>query len=76
VHYAHCCLDQCLANSIGDFDLAYAYEGVGRAYACAGQTAEAQQYQRLAEQAGDQISEEEDRQLFQKDLAVGPWFDL
>ena len=75
MHYAQRCLDQCLANSIGDFDLAYAYEGVARSYACAGHTAEAQQYQRLAEQAGSQISDEEDRQLFQKDLATGPWFD-
>ena len=75
MHYAQRCLDQCLANSIGDFDLAYAYEGVARAYACAGHVAETQQYRRLAEQAGGQIAEEEDRQLFQKDLAAGPWFD-
>ena len=75
VHYARRCLDQCLADNIGDFDLAYAYEGVARAYACAGRTAEAQQVYQLAEQAGKQISDEEDRQLFQKDLAAGPWFD-
>ena len=73
--YAQCCLDQCLANHIGDFDLAYAYEGMARAHACAGQTAEAQKYYRLAEQAGDQIAEEDDRQQFQKDLAAGLWFD-
>lgn len=76
VHYARRCLEHCLANHIGDFDVAYAYEGVARAYACAGHTAEAQHYQRLAEQAGEQILEEEDRQQFQKDLAAGPWFDL
>ena len=76
VHYARCCLDQCLAHHIGDFDLAYAYEGMARALACAGKTAEAQQAFRLAEQAGTQIAEADDRELFQKDLAAGPWFDL
>ena len=75
LHYARRCLDQCLANSIGDFDLAYAYEAMARALACAGQAAEARQYYRLAEQAGVQIAEEDDRRQFQKDLAAGPWFD-
>jgi hypothetical protein len=73
LYHAQRCLDQCRANNIGDFDLAYAYEGAARA--CAGQTAKAQQYHQLAEQAGAAIAEEEDRQMFQKDLAVGPWFD-
>jgi hypothetical protein len=74
-HYAQLCLQQCQENHIGDFDLAYAYEGMARARACAGQAAEAQQYYRLAEQAGTQIAEEEDRQMFENDLAAGPWFD-
>ena len=55
----------------GDWQIAHVYTFLHQP-----QTAEAQQYQRLAEQAGDQIAEEEDRQLFQNDLAVGPWFDL
>ena len=75
VHYAQSCLRQCQEQHIGDFDLAYAYEAVARAHACAGQIAEAQKYYRLAEQAGHQIAEEEDRQQFQKDLAAGLWFD-
>ena len=75
MHYARRCLDQCLANRIGDFDLAYAYEGMARALACDGQAADAQQYYRLAEQAGVQIAEEDDRQMFEKDLAAGPWFN-
>ncbi len=75
LYHAQRCLDQCLAYTIGDFDLAYAYEAAARAHACARQTGEAQQYQQLAEKAGKQIAEEEDRQQFQKDLAAGPWFD-
>ncbi len=34
-----------------------------------------QKYHRLAQQAGEKISEGEDRRQFQKDLAAGPWFD-
>ena len=76
VHYARRCLDQCLADNVGDFDLAYAYEGLARALACAGHTAEAQQSYRLAGQAGTHIADADDREMFQKDLAAGPWFDL
>ena len=74
LHYAQLCLRQCAEHQIGDFDLAFAYEAMARAYACAGQAAEAQHYYRLAGQAGEQIAEEDDRQVFQKNLAAGPWF--
>ena len=76
LYHAQRCLDQCLAGAIGDFDLAYAFEALARAHACAGQAGEAQQYQQLAEIAGKDIIEEEDRQQFQEDLAAGPWFEL
>jgi hypothetical protein len=46
-----------------------------RAQACAGHAAETEIFYRLAEQAGALIAEE-DRQMFQKDLVTGPWFDL
>jgi hypothetical protein len=76
LYHAQHCLDQCLADDIGDFDLAYAYEAIARARACAGQTAEAQQYKQIADNAAKQIAEEEDRRQFQKDLAAGPWSHL
>jgi hypothetical protein len=75
VHHAQLCVQQCEASQIGDFDLAFAYEALARAHACAGQTVEAQEYYRLAEQAGEQIADEDDRQQFQKELTAGPWFD-
>ncbi len=31
LYHAQRCLDQCLAQQIGDFDLAYAYEALARA---------------------------------------------
>jgi hypothetical protein len=75
LYHAQCCLEQCLADQIGDFDLAYAYEAVARAQACAGNHAEAQQFYRLAAEAGDKIAEDDDRVQFKRDLAAGPWFD-
>ena len=38
------CLDHCEANGLTDWDLAYAYEAVARAYAVAGKDPEAQAY--------------------------------
>ncbi len=75
VHYAQLCLQQCLDNDIGDFDLAFAYEAAARAYACAGQAVEAQHFYRLAVQAGTRIAEEDDRQQFEKELLAEPWLD-
>jgi hypothetical protein len=64
----------CEANGIGDFDLAYAHEGVARAAACAGDLETARKHVRLAEEAAEGIAEAEDRAWFDKDLAAGPWY--
>ncbi len=75
LYHAQRCLDQCLAQQIGDFDLAYAYEALARAHACARNRIEAQHFRRLAEAAGERIAEDDDRAQFQRNLATGPWFD-
>ena len=75
VHYAQWCLQHCRDHHISDFDLAFAYEALARALACAGETAGAQEHYRLAEHAGEQIAEEDDRRQFQQELRAGPWFD-
>jgi hypothetical protein len=76
LHYARLCLDQCEAHHIGDFDLAYAYESYARALAATHDLIEAEKYYRLAETAGQLIAEEDDRELFVKDLPAPPWFGL
>jgi hypothetical protein len=76
LHYAQLCLRQCEDNQIGDFDLAFAYEAVARAQACQGNRAEAEKFYRLAEAAGLQIAETDDRELFLSDLAKLPWYGL
>ncbi len=62
-HGLHC-LDICQAEGIGDFDLAFAFESLARAYAIDGQPSEARRYFDLAQEAGERIAEEDDRQYF------------
>ena len=66
------CLEMTEATKIGDFDLAFAYEGMARSLALAGEVEQARAFAELAASAGTQIAEEEDRQLFMADLATLP----
>jgi hypothetical protein len=68
LRHAHRCLDVCEANELGDWDLAYAYESVSRAYKTAGKDPEAQAYRRLAAEAP--IADDDDRRHFLDDLAT------
>ena len=70
VYHAQRCLQLCEANQIGDFDLAFAYEALARAYAIAGDIAESQKYVELAEQAAAQVEEDDDREYFLSELAT------
>lgn len=72
IHYAQRCLALCEANAIGDFDLAFAYEGLARAHAVAGNAAESRRYVDLARQAGERIGDEGDRTYFLGELATVP----
>lgn len=76
LHHARRCFQICKENEIGDFDIAYAYEGLARALAAAGQKAEADRQLVLAREAGGRIAEEEDRDMFFQDLKSGPWYGL
>jgi hypothetical protein len=64
LHHAKRCLELCKANSIGDFDVAFAYEAVARAHAIAGNKSECEKYTKLAKEAGEQIKKKEDRNYF------------
>lgn len=61
-------LDQCQANGIGDFDLAFAYEGLARGYAVAGDAGNRDKYLKLARQASEQIEEEGNKEYFLSEL--------
>jgi uncharacterized protein YndB with AHSA1/START domain len=70
LHHAQRCLATCEENGLKDFDLAYAHEATGRALKALGRDAEAAQSWEAAKAVP--IADEEDRQLLQQDLAVGP----
>ncbi|MFN2483833.1 MAG: hypothetical protein ABR509_02700 [Candidatus Limnocylindria bacterium] len=72
LYHARRCLELCEANGIGDFDLAYAYEAMSRAYHVAHVHEASRQYADMAREAGDAIAEEDDRALFRSDIADLP----
>ena len=63
-------------DQLSDFDLAYANECIARAQALAGNQAEAQKYISLAQEAGDAIKDEEDRDIFLGDFNGGEWYGV
>lgn len=69
LHHAQRCLDICLENRIGDWDLAFAYEAIARAYRIAGNEPEFDRFLSLARQAAAEVAEAEDRELLEKDLS-------
>ena len=68
LYHARRCLELCNEHHIGDFDLAYAYETLARAYSVAMRPIECNYYLKLALQAGEQIAEEDDKNQFLNDL--------
>jgi len=69
LHHARRCLEICQANSIGDFDLAFAFEGLARAHAAAGEFRTAGEYVEKGKLAAGAIAEKEDRDYFLSELA-------
>ena len=59
-----------------DFDIAFAYECLARAYAMSGAKDEGLRYYELAIEAGNKIQEAEDKRIFDSDLESGNWFGL
>jgi hypothetical protein len=66
--HAHRCLDICEANGLEDWDLAYAFEAVARAYKTAGKDPEAEAYKKLA--AETPVADAGDREHLEEDLAT------
>lgn len=76
LHHAQRCLTITQDNKFGDFELAYAYEAMARALAAGGDKTEAQHYFNLAEHQGTTIKNDEDRRIFDGDLAAEPWYGI
>ncbi|WP_026691731.1 hypothetical protein [Alteribacter aurantiacus] len=68
LYHAKHCLEICTDNRIGDFDLAFAYEAIARAYHTANDRIQYERYLEKAEQAADDIDKMEDRDYFLSEL--------
>ena len=71
LHHARRAYELCVAHALGGFDLAYAYEGMARALALAGEPYD--DWHARAVAAGAAIPDEEDRAVFASDLDAPPW---
>lgn len=72
LYHAKLVVDICERNGIADFDLAFGYEALARAYAVAGDVAESARWLGRAHEAAAGIAEDEDRHLLLADLATIP----
>jgi len=68
IFHAEKCMEITRENDIGDFDLAFAYEALTRAYAAKSNRDKYNEFLKLAEVAGNKIVEEEDIQIFMETL--------
>ena len=68
IYHAERCLAICTEHGIADFDISFAYEALARAYAGAGEVGKSQEFIRLAEQAGQEIEKEGNREYFFSEL--------
>ncbi|TFG30077.1 hypothetical protein EU527_14965 [Candidatus Thorarchaeota archaeon] len=67
-YHAEQCLKITEEIGIGDFDLAFAYEVLARAYLVARKNAEFKKYLELSQKAIDAVKGEEDRKICQSEL--------
>jgi hypothetical protein len=72
LYHARRCLEICQENKIGDFDIAFAYEAMARAYAVAREKSEREKYIKLAKAAGEDIKGKENKDYFLGDLKTIP----
>ena len=74
-YYARRCLEflQSDKAEMEDFDFAFGAEGLARAYAIAGDRPEALKYIAQAQQAGEAIANQDDRDAFFKEFNGGNW---
>jgi tetratricopeptide (TPR) repeat protein len=60
-------------DEMQDFDFAFAYEAIARAYAVNGEKTEAMKFLERAQKAGEAIQEQEEREVFFTELNGGEW---
>jgi hypothetical protein len=73
LEYARRCWDLTERESLEGFDYGYACEAMARASAIAGDDAESRVWRTRAVDAATRIDDDEDRAIFEADLAAPPW---
>ena len=68
LEHAEKCMELTEEHKLEDFDLAYAYEAIARAYKNLGNEDKQKEYFELAESAGEKIADNEDKKTFFADL--------
>jgi len=68
LYHGEIALKFCQEEGIGDFDLAFAYEAITRAYSIMKNNSEKEKYLAFAKEAGQKISEEGNRDYFFSEL--------
>ncbi|MDE0310875.1 MAG: hypothetical protein OXI52_01320 [Caldilineaceae bacterium] len=63
-------------DEVEDWDKAFAYDALARAYAAGGDTAAARETREQAQAAGEAIADEEDREVFLNWFKGGNWHGL
>ena len=78
LRHARLCLELTEVNraEMADWDVAFAYDALARAYAAAGQDDRARHAREQAQSAGDAIADAEDRRFFFEWFAGGNWHGL
>lgn len=76
LHHALQCWELTEKENIKDFDLAFAYEALARAYALNGKNNKAEEAYKKAENAAESIEKQDDKDYFLDELKKGPWFDI
>ena len=78
LYYAKRCLalTEKYKEEMKDFDIAFAYECLARAYAMNKNKEDGLKYYQLATKAGQKIVDAEDKKIFDGDMAGGEWFGL
>ncbi|UYP47144.1 hypothetical protein NEF87_003429 [Candidatus Lokiarchaeum ossiferum] len=74
LHHAKECWNLTEKENIKDFDLAFAHEGLARAYALNKDVENAKIEYLLAKEAAKSIKNTEDKDYFMEELEKGPWF--
>ena len=76
LYHAKECMGLTEEHKFVDFDLAYAYEAMARAFAAAGEKSECEKYIGLTKGAGEKIKNDEDKKIFVGDFESGPWYGM